>query len=70
MAVPSASTVVPALPYAEVLNQNQGEFISDEIRLGDTAIDAGAVPEPGAVSLLCLAALSLLTGRRRPSAAP
>lgn len=64
LGVPNVSTLVPQLSYGQVLGQNQGEFVTDEIRIGDSPAEAGLVPEPGALSLLCIGGMGLLARRR------
>jgi hypothetical protein len=51
LGAPVVSVLVPMNPYNEVTNQNQLEFRSDEVRIGDTAYDAGFVPEPGSLAI-------------------
>jgi hypothetical protein len=55
---------VPPVFYDAIANQNLAEFTSDEVRLGDTAFDAGFVPAPGAGTLVMLAGLIACRRRR------
>jgi hypothetical protein len=64
LAFPSVTVNVPPVFYDAIENQNQAEFTSDEVRLGDTAFDAGFVPAPGAGTLVMLAGLIACRRRR------
>ena len=68
LALPSVVTTVPLIPFNEVLNQNQVGFISDEVRIGDTAFDAGFVPEPECVAIGAIGVIfGMRQARRRKS---
>jgi hypothetical protein len=57
---PLISTVIPTLNYNWVNLEVQSGLFADEVRLGTTAFDVAAVPEPSALVLLAVGALSLL----------
>jgi len=65
LAVPSLIFTVPLTAFNEVLNQNQAEFESDEVRLGTTAFDAGFVPEPASLGIVAIGFLLVMRRRQR-----
>jgi hypothetical protein len=61
---PLLSLVVPRVPYTYANVQVQQGFPADEVRIGDTAFDVSAVPEPTFLGLMALGICSLFWRRR------
>jgi hypothetical protein len=62
---PDLIAAVPLLPYDEVLNQNQLQFRSDEVRIGTDPFSAGLIPEPTSLAILSIALLLAAPRRHR-----
>ena len=61
--LPLISAVVPTVPYTWANMQVQPGLFADEIRIGTTAFDVAAVPEPATLLLLAIGGMAMM-GRR------